>query len=315
MAGRQLSYRFKFFKGERKTPLAQKQLRYATSFEVHYGKRKVLARTDFSYRYKKVQQRRDYLERLIYQIEKYRLEILEKRRKIAQAKREMLRKKKVQKVVRRRITRPAKKLSGDEEFRERYLEEIALAYAGLPRFDKVYAIEPTTALKAFVEDTLIIPIEPEDDNYVKDIIDKRMWRHEFGAYHLAIMDFNFVESQYIKMTADNFDEAYRQSVMTMLPHVIRYFESVKGSSEHYIFRVKFLNRWDEEGDFDDYGISYTRQEIRNLDQVRNLFRMTFTRLFGDVADPYTVKNKLRRNYLEGEKTIYIKGFTFEATKI
>lgn len=306
-----LQYKLKLFKGSGRSPVAYSRIRFASAFEITYGKRTIIKRTEFPDDVKRVQDKRDYVEEVIFDIELKRLSNLEKRRRKREAEKEKERKVVAKKTLRRKLNAPSTKIE-DQIYRE-YRERIDFANTQIPEFDKAYGLEPATALKATVIDTMVIPVEPESDDFNKRIVDKTMEKLDVGNYHLSIMDFTFETDQVIPMARDNFRQAAQEAMVKMLPHVIRYFESVKESSNLYILRLKFLNRWDQDDEYQDYGISKFRTEIRTAKQLMNLFQQTLILIQGDPNDKMTTKHKLRANYLEGDKVIFIKGFTLEAT--
>ena len=309
MARKKLSFRIRLFKGNR--PVAQNKLRYATAFEVWYGKRRVLGRTPFTALTKRVAERRELLSSTIFAIDLKRRKLLEKRRRIAKRKRQEKLLREIKRKSQRRISRKPKDF--EEQYRELYIDQLREADKSIPQFEKLRAEEPVTAIKANVLDTIIIPVIPEGKGFSKRIIDKEMWKRNWGHYHLSTLDFSLDETSYIPMTAETFKDSYKEATRLMLPHIVRYFEETKGSAEYYILRLKFLNNWIPEDPYERWGISFFRSQVKEPKQIIGLFRDTFLQLFGDERFGPTSKNLLRRNYLEGEKLIFITGFTLEAS--
>lgn len=299
------------FKGRR--PVAQNKLRYATSFELWYGKRRVLARAEFPF--KRVGERREFLLALIEGIERKRQRILKKRRSEYRKRRHA----EARKAVERRVHRTSRKAPKipriPEPYRSSFVASTKMALDQLPVFTKLRAEKPVVARRAIVQDTIIIPMEPVDDTYKIRIVDKMLANHIFGEYHLAILDYTLKEKEFIPMSAEDFEEAYALAFVKFIPHVVNYFEQVRNSSDMFILRIKFLHQWGKEEDLSPHGVSFHRIGVYSNEQMIDLFRRTFLRMFGDKDDPYTTKNIKRANYLTGDSTIFITGFTLEAADV
>lgn len=291
------------------------KLRYATSFEIFYGKRRVLARRPFPLIYKKVADKKDFLGDLIQAIDKKRQRVLAKQKAKRKREREIIRKLDHARDLKKLLNRKLPKLERD--FKNRYLygkrfesqadadyaEERKRSADALPVFPKVYDVEPATAMATgkFVIDTMIIPMAPEGAGFSKQIFDKEMQSNSRGLYHLATLDFTLKES--FAFSGLMYREAYNHAVQTLLPHILRYFQDTKNSASEYILRLKFMNSWDKNGEYEPHGISETRTEVRTIDGMIHLFKKTIARLGGDVGIA---------NYLQGDNIIYITGFTLEA---
>lgn len=290
------------------------KLRYAESYEIFYGKRKVLGKKIFSKNEKKVADKKALIESVVKAIEKVRLQRLKKQRDQRRKKKIVRTNEKAKRELKKRLKKPESKFQ--QRMTDEIRDEVQEAGIQLPVFPKVEALPPATATRANVIDTLMIPIAPDGGNYQKQIIDKEMYKDEVGSYHLAILNFSLDPDAYLEMTAENFKDTYKLAFMKFAPHVAQYFEDVKNSSKHFIFRLKFLNNWQPDQAYEHYGISQRRIEIRDRKSMFHLMRETFLQLFGDTERfGYTVHNKRRANYLEGEKIIYITGFTLEATDL
>lgn len=303
-AKRKPAYKFKLFRGKR--PVALKRLRFAESFELWYGSKRVVRRTFFAF--KRVGERRQFMLDLVQSVETARLRKLQSRRKKYAKKKTEEYKKQVKRKLRRQV--PERDLElGDElakSFRESEKQKLV--------FPLVKAIDPETVRSGGkVRDSMIIPIAPDGMKYTKQVIDKMMVTPELGKYHLAILDLTLDREAYVHMSADNFEEAYQEAAIMILPSLLDYFQQTKRSSNLYILRLKFLNRWDSDSKFHEHGISWFRTELTEDNQVFNLFRRTFVQLFGP-ADPYDrdTRGKLRTNYLQGDRGIVITGATLEA---
>lgn len=307
MAGRsQPVYRLRFFKGSKF--VAHKRLRYADSFEIWFGQRRVLLRALFPRMFKKVGDRRDFLESLIRSIETKRQQILTKRRARYRADKEKQYRKKVERRLKRPIPQDAIGIPLAQSLRESQKQ--------LPVFAYTTSLDPgiiRSGAKAKVKDSILIPIAPDGKRYRKQIFDKILVRPDGDRFHIAVLDMTLDRDAYVSMTADSFDESYEKAAVLILPSLLDYFKETRKSSNLYILRLKFLNRWDEDQKYIDHGLSYFRVELREDRQVFHLFRRTFLQLFGaESPQDKDSKGYLRTNYLQGEKKIIITGATFEA---
>lgn len=310
MAAKQKTYSFRFYGKQGFVPASR--LRYATKFSIVYGGRTIMGATEFPKLFKKVADRRDFLKKLVEEIEKKRLKKLARRR-------EQYRKRKIaegQAQLKRRIRRQISTRKVNMAEYQGLVDGAREAELQVPMFSKAQELDSKIIRDGvYVEDAMTIPVRPDGMRYTKQIIDKTMDK-DGRRYHLAIMDLTLDDDAQVPMTAENFNEAYKECLDLMLGSVVDYFEQTKNSSELYILRLKFLNRWDQDGEWTDHGISWERTYIRNMQQMINLFRKTFVQLFGSVNQYDTTKaKKLRTNYLSGDKTIIIKGLTLEATDL
>ncbi|NJM09873.1 MAG: hypothetical protein HC883_02990 [Bdellovibrionaceae bacterium] len=162
-------------------------------------------------------------------------------------------------------------------------------------------------------DAMLIPVLPHGEKYKNQIIDKMMRTQDHGSYHLSILDLTLNEEEMLPMNAGNFEEVYEKASILMLPSLLDYFQQTKKTSSLYILRVKFLNRWDTDDVYRPHGISWLRTDLREDNQVFNLFRKTFLQFFGSTeAYDRTSRGTMRANYLQGEQEVVITGVSFEA---
>lgn len=278
------------------------KIRYATTFEIFYGKRRVLARRPFPVIFKKVSDKKQLLEQLIVGIETKRIRLLAKRRAKRKREKEIQRRADREKKLGKVLRRMPRKF--ENQFYRGFFFSTLDAEVSAPVFNKAYGVKPATAMKTQVIDTMIVPVEPEKNYFSKQIFDKEMRNAAWGDYHIATLDFSLKEDFYVPMTGENFLEAYQRSTELMLPHAIRYFQETMKSSSYYILRIKFLNNWDPDAPYENWGLSEVRVELRDKRGLINLFRETFKKFFGDGFDC--------ANYLEGEKLVFVTGFTLEA---
>lgn len=296
--------------------IALAKLRYAHSYEVYYGKRKVLPRKLFTRFTKKVSERRQLLGLLIVTLRTRHVAHLAKLRRQREKKKIEERNKRIARNRKRRVKR--KKIDDSEEIGQRYLrsEGVKKAKLSILEFDKAEAVEPVTAVRATVVDTMKIPVKPTGTDFVKTVYDKTMSRFDLREYyHIALIDYSLKENSYIPMSEENFDSAYREALFKMLPHVLDYFSNTMKSGDQYIFRIKFKHHWENSEKYYDMGISGRRIQLRSLDEMFAVFRETFELLFGGKGlDMMTSKNKERANYLQSGY-IYITGFTLESANV
>ncbi|NJM09872.1 MAG: hypothetical protein HC883_02985 [Bdellovibrionaceae bacterium] len=92
-------YRWRLFKGKKR--LALKRLRYADSYELWYGSRRVLKRSPFPF--KRVGERRDFMSDVVSSVELMRMKRLKKRREKYARKRMVEYEKKARKQLKREV--------------------------------------------------------------------------------------------------------------------------------------------------------------------------------------------------------------------
>ncbi len=292
----------------RRGALSASKLRYANRFAISYNGKTIVSTTPFPANVKTTDRRRNYLQRIIVQIETARARRLAIRRAQYRKRRIVHGEEHFKEKMRRRMRKP---LTHVEEGLLKGFRETA---PQVPTFSAAEALDQEILQQhgKNVLDAMVIPIEPDGKEYTKKIFDKTMDKDN-KRYHVAVMDLTLDDGAQIPMTAGNFRETYQDSVKKLLPSVLRYFDETKASAQNYILRIKFLNRWDVDAEWENYGISYLRMHIREQNEIFNLFRQTFLQLFGS-RDQYdlTAHKTLRTNYLMGDKEIMITGVTLEA---
>lgn len=309
-----LAYHVRLFKGNRR--IALQKLRYATSFEIWYGRRRVLPRKDFIRSQRKVDVRRRYIQRIIKQIEILRLQKNEERR----LKREALlrRQERESRQLRRREIRkvPLKPKKPDRflpEEREIYDTEIDWAFAGLPVFNKARAEESPIFKNVEVKDTIVIPVQPDSPRYHKEMVEKMLWSSGQGDYRISILNLTMRPEDYFAMEGESFAESYKAAFLTFAPHIMMYFAETKNSTDLYNLRIKFM--WEGDGfkaqPYQTYGLSLTRMQLRTREGMLELIRDTFVRFFGPRSGDIRRGKHGKRNYLVGDRAILITGFTLE----
>lgn len=311
---KQPAYQIRLFRGNRRIALGK--LRYATSFEIWYGKRRAIPRKDFIKSQRKVDVRRRYFLRLIKQIEVLRLqknEQLREKRKAAIRRREVKAKEIRRREVRKAPRKPKKPGEFLPEEREIYEVEIDWAHAGLPMFNKAYAEESPVFKNVEVKDTLIIPIQPDSERYDKQMIEKMMWSSQQGDYRLSIMNLTMAPDEFFAMEGETFADSYKAAFLTFAPHIMKFFEETRHSTDSFILRIKFM--WQGDGfrpqSYQTHGLSLLRTDVRSRPEMLELIRNTFVRFFGPKDDEIKRGKHGKRNYLVGDRVVLITGFTLE----
>lgn len=315
MAGRKsLQYSVRLFRGGRR--LALSKLRYATAFEIFYGARRVLPRRDFIKSQRKVDTRRRYVQKLIKLIEVERLKKNEARKRQRRAtlrrqdkKSVLLKKREVRKAPRR----PQKPSSFLPEEREVYEVEIDWAHAGLPMFNKVRAEESPQFKNVEVKDTIVIPVQPDSHRYDKETIEKMLWSSGQGDYRISILNLTMKPTEYFSMEGETFAESYKAAFLTFAPHIMKYFEDTRHSTDLFNLRIKFM--WEGDGfrpiAYKTMALSLTRMQLRSREGMLELIRDTFVRFFGPKTIDIKRGRRGQRNYLVGDRSVLVTGFTLE----
>lgn len=311
-------------------------LRYALSFDLFYGKRKVLSKQPFpryaksSFTKETTEKKRKYILRLTKQVEKKRLQALEMRRKIAAEKRELKRReeelKKLQEIQKkkRRVERkirvykeaPSEPVStpAEEEAARRVsplsLKQFQLADLESIRWDKGREEPPEVFPAATVQDVLIFPVDPVNDLYEKRIIEKTLSRNEGRDFdYLTIMDFSLLYD--IVMNDISFNQAAQEIYDTFMPHIGLFWSDIHETKPWFILRMKFRYAGGKDGAYVTHGLSMPRYLIRTATDLHNFVVNTIKLFRGHI-----VKGKLIvKNYLTGDQDLYVTGFTLEAGDI
>lgn len=307
-------YKLRLFKGRQR--LALSKLRYATAFEIWYGARRVLPRWDFIKSQRKVDTRRRYIQKLIKRIEIARLQKNEERkrkREVVLKQRDQEAKKIRQREVRKAPRRPKKPTAFLPQEREIYDVEIDWALAGLPMFNKVRAEESPVFKNVEVKDTIIIPVQPDSYRYDKEMIEKMLWSSGQGDYRISILNLTMKPSEYFTMEGETFAESYKAAFLTFAPHIMRYFEDTRHSTDLFNLRIKFM--WEGDGfrptAYKTLALSLTRMQLRSREGMLELIRDTFVRFFGPKTIDIRRGRRGQRNYLVGDRSVMITGFTLE----
>lgn len=315
---RQIKYRIvlRNKRGVRTTP------RYAVSYEIFYGKRKILAEKAFHPRTKTTDQKKRYLDKSLRQIEELRLEALEKQRKTREKKRKERAKEleRQQKETKKQLEKAQKKLQ--ERRAKRATEEAEKEPSVISdqevfdildpiktriekesaNFSKTKSEDPTALPNATIESVLVTPFSPKGDTYTKELIEKIITtqRRAFELY-LTILNFNLKQPYYLPLTRKNFDYEAAVVYYNFISHILNFYESI--DDEYFIFRIKYRKRF-EGGKWYDFGISKGRNRVTSLDRMKELVKETI----------YLFQNKMTdgKNYLMGDVEIEVTGFSLEA---
>ncbi len=314
------------------------QVRYARTFEIWLGKRRILPPTAFPTPKKKAADRRSYLQRKVNRIERERQKILRARgearalkaKQIREAKlkaeqrKQVLRERAKQKRIAKRIleqeteqVREDKKIEKKEAPKREVTPEqsrlLDLLSKESPDFKNQYQEEPQTLKQATIRDVVITPIKPKNPTYTKRIVDKTIYtNHKTEILNMTILDFDLKEQHIIPMDEDTIESAYTETWRLFWPHVVSFYDTVFSSTDDYILRLKFSFIPKGKRGYVSQGISLHRQDIQDSDKLAAIFRSTFRKFMG-TEDPRT-KEIWTKNYLAYQTLVYITGFTLEANQ-
>lgn len=315
------------------------QLRYAKTFEIWYGKRRISGPQPFPPKKKKVSERRSYLERKLDNIEqeyfrllaeareqraleKKKLERAAKRheKKLAEAreqralekkKRERAAKRLEKKLLKEAVAKPIESESEKEE-QEQFTKARKLLSNEFPDFNNAEYEEPQTLVNATIKDVMVVPIIPVNDTYTKELIEKIITSNRMTeTLYLTILNFGLTEENIIPMDLSTFYDSFRTSIAVMIPHLWDFYTQVKGSTDAWILRIRYSYEPKGKQHFQEQGISLVRTHgLNSKKAMLDHFIWTFKRFIGEAKDP---KTPFKKNYLTGDTLIYITGFTLEAT--
>lgn len=291
------AYRF-VFRGKR----GFTKLRYAITYEVWRGRKRILAPRAFPASFKKVSERKSLLEKIVETYELKRLQLNERKR----LKRKELHRRKDQKRAKAQLAKEEKQYTKRSLF---YFKE---AKQGLPVFPKAYEGEPIAIKNKTVLDTTIIPIEPEGERYTTELVEKIIHSSIEGRSTYSIYNFSFREEYLIPLDVHTMRESFIEFITQTFPHIHMFYQATKKSTDGYIFRIKFS--WNPAGG-DEYwsqGISLTRRDIENDARLRKTVLDTFALFMGKSVVKGNHVKVFVKNYLADASLIYINGFTFES---
>lgn len=310
-------------------------IRHAQSYEIYYGKRKVLSRSPFpryaakSFTKETTAKKRKYLEKTVKTIEKKRLLVLEeariKRAAKKQAelqkkslKKEKAKKQKIQKVIEEPAEeRPEPPKVHDAEKAERIsIRSQHFDLMDREEIDWANAVEqdPVTLKNASVKDVLVIPYIPPNDDYTKELIEKTITTQE-ATEILELSILNFTMANHIVLNSDNFSGVAKYIFDYFIMHILEFFTDIVETKKEFILRIKFTHtiRDDENKEKQiSQGISLRRQLITRPKRMITVLYETIKKFLGQFDE---VRGKiLHRNYLAGKKDLFITGFTLEAAR-
>lgn len=268
------------------------QLRYARTFELWYGKRRILSAA-FPSNKRKVADRRTYLERKVKAVERERLKLLN-----------------LKKV--KRVEKKSKIAKEDQQAFEQSFDRLDKEY---PDFKNSRQEEPATLKFATIEDVTVVPIKPLNRTYRKELIEKIITRHhKTERLYLTILNFSLHEDYFIPMDMGNFNEAYYRAFSLMIAHIWDFYKETRDSTEAYILRIKYSYEKVGKKQFQDSGMSMPRSKINSQEHMNEQFRWTFKKFLGETRGMRRGKPMLT-NYLSGDTLIYITGFTLEGASV
>ena len=295
------------------------ELKKATQYSLFYGKKRILSGNIPKAR-KTVPRKRDFLFSIVTRVEKKRLQIIKSREFQRERKRKKLRKIKRNEGIRQIQTENLHKAFDfhSEEF-ERLKSSMFRAKAQIAKeeLDLSYISEerPETLVSATLEYVIRIPFIPKSDEYRKEWIQKKISSEE-GQYILDLDIINFdLRKNFIPISSDSevFNAAISAATARIYPHLLAAFRLFENEPiTGYLFRLKFKRKTAEHG-WTEQGISGSRRtEIDNEDGLNAEFLATMEKFKGE-REPGT--RELRtKNYLEGQQTLLICGFTLEASQ-
>lgn len=296
--------------------------RYAVTFEVFYGKRKILVRTEIPKRYRLVAQKKKFFEKIVKEIEKKRVAALKKQRmnrekkkqqKIKEDQAELRRLKRLERAFEaqkaedvRKVLKKVKKGKKGKLTLEMMQAIVAPQFSSLREesldFSKQREEEPLTLPNATVEDVLITPYTPKSKLYEKEIVAKKITTPS-GILQLRILNFDLKPDSFVELNRNTAQTKFETAYYTFAPHIFKFFEEVKETDKRFIFRIKIASEI-RPGLVTEQGVSEGRFEAHTLEDLREFVFSTFNRLLKN-------KNNARENYLAGVQALYITGFTLE----
>ena len=305
---RDIKVSVRLIRGGRFTPL--NRIRYADSYEIWQGGKRIGARKKFPAFIKKAAERRDFLSDLIAEITRKVEARLERQ---AEAKRKRDEQRRLKRRERERVRRAELELKESDE-EDRPIIEMSRHVRKNERLDfvRAYNEEPQTLKQATIQDVTIIPIKPRGKFYTKRLVEKIITQDHFAKrLDLSILDFDLDQEEWIPTDIDTLTESFDQAFTLMIPHIAQFWSETYQEADAYILRLKF--QWEfTPGKYDSHGVSLRRQDIRTFDRLRAVFRETFRKLLGGNKNE---PNKKPRNYLANQTVIFISGFTLEASTL
>lgn len=291
--------------------------RTAASYEIFYGKRRVIPRTAFPKSRKTVAAKKDLLVLLISRIEKKRLKIVERRR------RELRRRRLNEKRLREHkefIAREKRKLRTQRPgVRLPKIEPVLVDKIGRQTLDfKDITTEAAQTLKnVSISDVLKTPFIPHE-LFFKEQIDKTIEISDGSKIYLSIMNLTLPEDEFIEINEQNFEYAFSEVFEKIYPHLVDYWEETHKSSTAYILRLKFAYDPSEKSNWVDHGISlgFARIAMHTTKTLAQTLYSTYVRLTGDEVKLLKIGGKIKRrgarDYLKDGASIFIVGATLES---
>ena len=309
----------------------------AKSYEIFYGKKKILKRTEFTKKIKLVKQKRSFLERLIKTIEKKRLETVEKIKKAN--KKKLLEKKFQKKEEKRRQTIVSNILNNEDYLVTKFKEENALFKSETPNFDVTYiktqietnvnfrqiqviqygAVDkeeidpanartepPVNSAETTVSEVEILPFKPKSKYYDKELIYKEILKRDEQVVIISTtLKLELKEKYYIPITVDTFRNAKVRTFAYFLPHLRDFFGNMKQGN--YILRVLFRRKVGDT--FIQQGMSHMRHNLNKPDDINVVLNETMNRFID--PDERKARGGFIKHYLQESSQLEIVGFTFE----
>jgi hypothetical protein len=298
---------------------ARADLKKATHFALFYGKKKLLSSAIPKAR-KTIPRKRDFLFTVVARIEKKRLQIIKSRefqrdrirRRVRKAKRE----EGIKQIQRENLTFALDRYGDNFE-----TQKLSIARANDQIAEETLDIsqmreeEAVTLKESTLEYVLVTPFIPKNGDYIKEWIQKKISSESQSfILNLDIINFTLLKNL-IPISNDSmtFQAAIIESVSRIWPHVKSAYEHLNDDpNKGWIFRLKYRRQTAKAG-WIEQGISASRrQEFTDIGELHAEFLAAFEKFRGE-KEPHS--RELRtRNYFEGNQTLYISGFTLEASE-
>ena len=286
--------------------------RSARYFRVYYGKKVVSDVIAFAPRHKTVAQKDKYLVRLLTEVEYKHQQLLAKRRRKFQIKKEAELKKKDEQKRKRAAAKAVKK---QREKEEKYGVEIKKLddFLKKEKLNTKKIRYETPTYKGFTNKVLkpvkITPVITGTPRYVKELLDKKVLSDKYGILNIKKLDFTLDKP--IMMNNKNFSEVSEELPALFKPHLLKFFKQSKGTRMGFIFRIKYnMLMPPDEGHrkvwVSDQGVGGARfyvESIKYIDQFEILTQAAYGLLASLTAPRYLEKT------INGQ--VDITGFTIE----
>lgn len=329
-------------------------IRFAQSYEIYYGKRKVISRKPFpalhlkSFTKETTSKKRNYLERTVKTVEKKRLSILEaaklrrSEKKAVEAKK-LAPKKPVPAKPKKKPApvkpekkpvpvKPKKVTVGEEAARLYKQGEQELLEAGKDPENfriflkhSVYAeIDDADWSKVREEEPITLKNASVSDVLVIPYVpenpeyDKELIEKNISTTEfqeiLELSILNFTLKNPIILNLNNFNFVATDIFQLFLPHVVNFFNDIVSIKKEFILRIKFTHTIKDKNN-QDKEISQGISKMRHMiTNEKNMIKLLHETISKFHGKFDDRGKEVFRNYLAGKKDLYITGFTLEAAR-